>query len=114
MHLVFFLLTLTTGLPLLGWGTAESGAQVPYKQGQKITVTGIIKLVGNEPFSEMVIKSHETGRIFYLPPAFKKDNRRHIASQVTIEGTVSIEVIESADHKYRITKVFLMQPVVKK
>ena len=77
-----------------------------YKEGQKLTITGRLRLVGNEPFTHLVVTTADN-KDFYLPDQSRNEYRRLIGSQVTVDGTLSIKKLELADHSKTFTQYHL-------
>ncbi len=77
-----------------------------YKEGQKLTITGRLRLVGNEPFTHLVVTTSDN-KDFYLPDQSRNEYRRLIGSQVTVDGTLSIKKLELADHSKTLTQYHL-------
>ena len=70
------------------------------------SLTGLIKIVGNVPFTNAVLETDEK-KHYYLPEDFIKNNNKIIGKRVTLKGNIKKEVIKSADHKYQITKYYI-------
>lgn len=81
-----------------------------YKEGEKVTVSGLLRLVGNEPFTRLVIQTTNNVNIF-LPDNIVKKNTGLVTSLVTAEGVFHIETIYSANHKYKIREFQLSNVV---
>lgn len=96
-------------------GMAGKGDEPFYKDGQKIKVSGVLRMVGNEPFTRLVIRVNvedTTNRMdIYLPDELKKTNQVPVASQVEAEGEFHMETIYSANHKYKIREYHLSNVV---
>lgn len=65
-----------------------------------ITVTGLIRLVGSEPLAQFIIET-ESGEIYYLPPAYRRDNPGLINSTITVQGELEVIEMVTVDGKYR-------------
>ena len=76
------------------------------KNGQKIDIQGVVRLVGNEPFTRLVI-SASNGIDFYLPKEEKKEDLKLIGKDVRVQGFLFIVKLETPDHKYKIYEVHL-------
>lgn len=85
---------------------ASLSACSTYKEGQKLTITGRLRLVGNEPFTHLVVTTTDN-KDFYLPDQSRNEYRRLIGSQVTVDGTLSIKKLELADHSKTFTQYHL-------
>jgi hypothetical protein len=68
-------------------------------QGQVVEITGIIRLVGNEPFGELVI-TEEGQRTWYIEGENRDALSRYQQRNVTIRGTVEIQETVLANGKY--------------
>jgi hypothetical protein len=84
-------------------------------QGQVVEITGIIRLVGNEPFNELVI-TEEGRQTWYIEGENRAILSRYQQRNVTIRGTVELQEMVLANGKYlgirRILKdVSLMFPL---
>ena len=109
--------TLALLVILLFAGMAGKGDEPFYKEGQKIKVSGVLRMVGNEPFTRLVIRVNledTTNRMdIYLPDELKT-NQVPVASQVEAEGEFHMETIYSANHKYKIREYHLSNVVLMK
>jgi len=74
-----------------------SGAN-KYKDGSNITLTGYIHLIGNEPFSVLILQTSEGDQI-RLSKEDKNNYQKYIGQQVTMHGTIKIKKITTADNK---------------
>lgn len=81
----------------------------PYSDGDAVVIRGTLRLVGNEPFSYLVVTTPERVNV-RLPYRLRESLRALIGSQVSVTGRIAVVTIASADHKhslieYRLTDV---------
>jgi len=84
-----------------------SACSTTYQEGQKVTIIGRLRLVGNEPFTHLVVTTAEN-RDFYLPDRSRDEYRGFIGSQVSISGTFTEKTLELADHSKFFTQYHLI------
>ena len=77
-----------------------------------VKVQGTLSLVGSEPFTEVVLESNKI--YYYLPQDFKKDYQEYYGFIVEVQGELQQKVLETVDHKYKITKNILTNVTIKK
>lgn len=97
------LLLSIAGLILLA-GMGGKGDEPMYREGEKIKITGMLRLVGNEPFTRLSVRVTNLTKQtdIYLPVELKKTYQSMVAYPVEAEGVFHIETIYSANHKYKI------------
>lgn len=84
-----------------------------FNKGNKtITAQGTLNLVGNEPFTDVVLVSNKI--YYYLPEEFKKNYLEFFDYNVEVQGDLQQIVLESADHKYKIPRNILTNIKIKK
>jgi len=82
------------------------GSRDPEQPGPRsetiVTITGTLRLVGNEPFTRYALRTEE-GKDYFL---FFKDEAvpEYAGSGITVTGTLSIRELKSADGKYTISE----------
>ncbi len=74
--------------PLPAGGSRESGREA--------TVEGVVRLVGNEPFTRLVVTAKD-GKTYLFEAEKKKTFARFIGLLVTVRGTVEEKELKSAD-----------------
>ncbi len=75
--------------------------QAAYIDGEEITVSGIVTVIGNEPFTKIAIRPSDGRAVIILPADFKKSSSGIIGRTVTFRGKVSVKELVSASGKYR-------------
>ncbi len=97
MYKIFLLLIIL----LLSLGMSSNPNKLSkYKNGQKIDVQGILRLVGSEPFTRLVV-SDTNGIDFYLPKDKKKTETKFIGNIIRVHGDLYIIKLETPNHKYK-------------
>ncbi len=76
-----------------------------------ITVTGLVRLVGSEPLAQFVIET-ESGDIYYLPRAYRRDNPGLINSVITVQGELEVIEMVTVDGKHRIIENHLKNIII--
>ncbi|MCK4796425.1 MAG: hypothetical protein KAT05_03535, partial [Spirochaetes bacterium] len=71
----------------------------------KITVQGIIKLVGSEPFTKLIIQTSD-GNKYYLPDSLKNDTELFY-KKVTLQGILKKKILKTADGKHKLEQLHL-------
>lgn len=94
--------------------TTLAACSTTYKEGQKVTITGRLRLVGNEPFTHVVVSTADKVD-YYLPDEARGEYRTLIGSQVSVEGTFTEKTLELADHsksfiQYHLIDITGMKP----
>lgn len=84
----------------------DSSANKDFKPGGIVHVRGVVRLVGNEPFTRLVITA-SNGMSFYLPDDIKKKRPVNIGKTVRAMGVFFIKKLESADHKHQWSEAHL-------
>ena len=79
------------------FGKKETGEQI---------LIGQLKLVGNEPFSKLVIQTKDK-KNYILPKEYKKQYRKRVGQQIEVKGEVEVVNLISADKKFKITELHL-------
>ncbi|HNX58456.1 MAG TPA: hypothetical protein PKK43_05115 [Spirochaetota bacterium] len=88
-----------------------SNKPVPlFKDGEKITVSGKVNLVGSEPMSKLVIHAKEAQII--VPKKILDTRRDSLGKVLTVTGAISVIYCESADHKYRFYQYKMNDPII--
>jgi len=82
-----------------------------YNDGEKVSVNGTIKLIGNEPMSKLVISTDNAQII--LPRQMKDSLKNLMGKNVTAEGTIKAQLIETADHKHSFYQYSMDKPEFK-
>jgi hypothetical protein len=96
-------------LPLLCF--LVTGPLFALGQGERITVTGTIRLVGNEPFTQYVLV--ETGeKVWFLPENFKRKHPELTGRQVTLSGIPQTRKKTTADKKRTLVRQWLNDPTL--
>ncbi|MDR2096579.1 MAG: hypothetical protein LBP76_13845 [Treponema sp.] len=93
--------------PVRGAGEQADGS--PYETavpGQLVEVTGIIRVVGNEPFSEIVI-TEEGQQTWYLEEESRALLGRYRQRKIAVRGTVELQEITLANGRYLETRRIL-------
>ena len=68
--------------------------------GKKLKITGAVRLVGNEPFTKLVLST--TNKMhYYFPIKMKKKYMKYLNHIVELTGYVKKEILRSADHKFK-------------
>ena len=109
--LIFLFLPLLSFCALACSACASGKPKAIYNDGEKISVTGTIKLVGNEPMSKLVI-STENAQIL-LPRQMKDSLKSFMGKTVTAEGIIKAQLIETADHKHSFYQYLMDKPEFK-
>ncbi len=106
LYLVFSLLFLFMAPP--------SSPNTSYSEGKIIDVRGVLHLTGSEPFPELILRTTETGEEtdFILSKKFRQKYGKYINMEVELRGKVKIKVLERADHKFKLTQYYLINPVL--
>lgn len=71
-----------------------------------MSITGRLRLVGNEPFTHLVVTTGDR-KDYYLPDGLTNEYRRLIGSEVSVTGTFTKRTLELADHSKSITQYHL-------
>jgi len=79
-----------------------------YKDGQKVVITGRLRLVGNDPFNKMVITTKDREN-FILPNPIKREYKEKVGQQVKVIGILKINTLRSADHKHTFRQMILVK-----
>ena len=69
-------------------------------KSENITIEGVVRLVGNEPFSYLIIYTDDK-KSYRLPAKTKADYIKYQTLRVKVTGLVENQVLESADHKHK-------------
>jgi len=84
------ILLLLTLLPMMSsYSLGQKDSELA-QQGQSLRLEGIIRLVGNEPFTSLVL-TDAAGVDWYISNNEKETILPFLQQQVTIEGTVKIQ-----------------------
>ncbi len=94
---------LTSILPAHGNGDDESP--------EPRIITGIIRLVGNEPFTELVI-TDAAGQDYLIPKKSAFDFHSLVQQTITIRSRVGHDEIRTADGKYIGERLTLINPEI--
>lgn len=86
--------------------------QAAYINGAEITVSGMITVTGNEPFTKIVLRPADGRPVILLPADFKKRGKSVIGHILTIRGRVSVSEVISASGKYRRFEYTFIDPVI--
>jgi len=100
--LLFFVLLVFT---LQASGIVDSSDSVIYE------ISGKIRLIGNAPFSQLVI-TDENGKNFIISKEYYPTFKKLIYTKVTISSKIEEEELHSADSKYTKFRYFLIDPVI--
>ena len=94
-------------------GVHATGAQedLPYRNREQITVMGVVRVVGNEPFTRVAIRTVD-GFDFFVADKLDNTVRDRQGQSVTVRGRVRIERMRSADHKYEVIEYHLEDAVL--
>ena len=65
-----------------------------------IIFEGKVRLVGNDPFSRLVIKTKD-GKNYYLPDELIKEYPALFGRMIKIKGKIEVKEVISADFKHR-------------
>ncbi len=76
-----FTLGLVCILAFAAQGCAAGRASAPEE-----TITGTIRLVGNEPFTHLVIMDEETGRAYLIQGPLEKELKNYQMKKLTLRG----------------------------
>lgn len=82
-----------------------------FNDGEKTSITGTMKLVGNEPMTKLVIETDIAQVI--LPGEFLNSHRDLIGKTVTAEGVINAQLIETADRKHKYYQYVMNKPEFK-
>jgi hypothetical protein len=85
---------------------ADSSLYDTAVQGQLVEITGIIHLVGNEPFTELVITEEET-QTWYIKEESRAILARYQQRNITIRGRVELQEMVLANGRHLGTKRIL-------
>ena len=81
------------------------------RDGDSVTLTGTLRIVGNEPFTAMALFTGDNRQIRFS----REDRERlkeHLLKPVTVSGTFRVKELKSADG--RVFKEFYLEnPVIK-
>ena len=81
------------------------------KPGTKVDITGNIRLVGNEPFTKLVLTT-TNGIDIYLPDEAKKKDNGYIGLDVRANGKIYYKQMISADLIYTNIEIQLSNAVI--
>ena len=84
----------------------------PYRRGEKVEIRGVVRMVGNEPFTRMTVRTAE-GIDFFLPDRLRSDLVGRQGEEIWASGVIRIEKIRSADGKREIIEHHLDQAVIR-
>ena len=106
-------LVLALALAVIAGVAGATGTQedLAYRNGEQITIVGVVRVVGNEPFTRVAVKTAE-GVNLVLPRELGNTLRDLQRRSVTVSGRVRIKRIRSADHKYEIVEYHLERAVL--
>ena len=76
-------------------------------------ISGKVRLVGNEPFSQMVI-TDLNGKDYIISKEYYSTFKKFIHTKVTVASKIKEEELHSADGKYIKFLFFLIDPVILK
>ena len=79
--------------------------------GKKIKVVGTLRLVGNEPFTRLTVRTTNNIDVYFTENLNSKYNDLQ-GEMVSAEGILIIKKIESADHKIKFTEYKLSNAVL--
>jgi hypothetical protein len=77
-----------------------------YKNGERVKVTGVVSKVGNEPFARFALRT-DRNVLLYFDGADKEKVKELSLKKVQVNGNVTVNVLESADHKYKVNEYTL-------
>ena len=103
--------------PLIFFGicacsACASGKTKPvFIDGEKTTIEGVVKFVGNEPMSKLVIETENAQVI--IPKKTPESAKGIIGKKVKAEGIIKTIPVESSDHKYKFFQYRMDEPVFK-
>ena len=93
MRIILLLLACCTAFPLYAGGSKEKETKP-----KPVTIEGVVRLVGNEPFTRLTVTTKE-GRSYFFDADKKKTYGRFIGLLVTVQGTVEEKQLVTADGK---------------
>ena len=103
--LYFFLLIISLAIYSQASGILDSGKSTIHE------ITGKVRLVGNEPFSQLVITDAE-GKNYIIQKENYSEFKNLIHHKVTVSAHIDTEELHSAGGKYTIVRYFLINPVL--
>jgi hypothetical protein len=103
--LIFNVVLLALPFLLFSFGKKEPKAPV-VPQDPFVEVTGIVHLVGSEPFPELVITDDEDNN-WYIDNNDRKTLSRFVQERVTVRGTVRSQDMILANNQYVGTRKIL-------
>jgi len=74
---------------------------------KNIRVKGLVRLVGNEPFTRLVVTAGAR-RHYFIPGKYRKQYFRYVNHFVEIEGSFTKRVLHTADRKHTIIEFILV------
>jgi hypothetical protein len=80
--------------------TIETESISTSSASEKVTIEGVVRLVGNEPFSYLIISTDDK-KSYRLPAKKKSEFIQYQTKRVRVTGLVENQLLESADHKYK-------------
>jgi hypothetical protein len=120
MRLFLFALLISAALPLHALGGKETASDTPAKspsqpapEAEPLTVTGTIRILGHEPFPELVITDEE-GSDWYLDGDIVKEARPYQHQELTVRGRPEYKEMKLANGMSMGTRCFLRDAVIVK
>ena len=95
--IVFFLFLCAGSSFIMPFGSQEKSAN-PENKPPQIEVIGILRLVGNEPFTRFIV-SGEDGKNYFLQTPEKNSLRKFIGAKIRVKGTLKTTKMTAADGK---------------
>jgi hypothetical protein len=101
----FFLLALVLSAPLSAGGMKEARI-LPLEE-----ISGIVRLVGNEPFVNLLLTDEE-GRDYYFSKEYFERFSQYSQKKIRLRARIRVEPVYRADGKFITNKYFLIDPEV--
>jgi len=80
-------------------------------QESRVTITGTLRLVGNEPFTRFALRTEE-GKSYILEDVPREEWSQVLGKKITVKGTLEIRNLESADKTKTFTEYIILDAVL--
>ena len=91
--------------------SAQASGILDSSKSAMYEITGKVRLVGNEPFSQLVI-TDEKGKDYIIQKEYRSTFKNLLHKEVTVSAKIVEDTLHSADGKYTIIRYFLIDPVI--
>ena len=75
---------------------------------ETITVTGMLRLVGNEPFTRFSLRT-DAGEDYILEDVVREDWTTNLGRRITVKGLLKVRTMKSADETMTFTENSILE-----